>query len=437
MTKSLDLRCGARRLAVLFSLLFALLTFGPAGTASAHSLESTTIAVTITDDSVDATISVALATVDQALGTGYVAADIAEVDDELIAYLGEHLTVTGGDGTVWNESFSDVERETVEGIDSISVDISFDTGDSTITQFTLAYDAIIETISNHQAVVVLTDSNVDISTVGVLTGGDTSLVITDGSHSVPVADMVRYGFDHVLEGADHLLFLTALLLPAPFIVVAGRWRRGTGAWPTLKKVVHVVTSFTIGHSITLILSALGWVRIPGRPVEILIAASVGVSAVHAIRPLASHGEEFIAVGFGLIHGLAFAGILTDLGLDGTASLLTLLAFNIGIELSQLVATLFVFPSLYALSTTRYYRICRVAGASLALAASVGWAQDRLGLLSNPFAGLEEAAIDHPWRIVVGLATVAAIAVVVDRRVLVSTDTDDARYPLPGPARPRV
>jgi HupE / UreJ protein len=150
--------------------------------------------------------------------------------------------------------------------------------------------------------------------------------------------MVRYGFHHVLEGVDHLLFLIAVLLPAPLIAAAGRWRRGTGPVSTAKAVLRVVTAFTLGHSITLIAAAVGWITVPSRPVEVLIAASVGVAAVHAVRPLAARGEAILATGFGLVHGLAFAGVLSDLGIDGTTSLLSLLAFNVGIELAQLTGT---------------------------------------------------------------------------------------------------
>lgn len=166
---------------------------------------------------------------------------------------------------------------------------------------------------------------------------------------------------------------------------------------------------------TLIATALGWISLPRRPVEVLIAASVALSAIHAIRPLAAHGEEIIAVGFGLVHGMAFAGILTDLGLEGSTSLLALFAFNVGIELSQIVATVLVFPSLYIMSRTRSYPRVRVVGASVALVAAIGWAIDRLGLLVNPFELLEDAAIGHPWHIVVIFALAAILMWLVDGR----------------------
>ena len=139
-----------------------------------------------------------------------------------------------------------------------------------------------------------------------------------------------------------------------------------------------------------------------------------MSAVHAMRPLARHGEETIAGAFGLVHGLAFAGILTDLGLDGSPSLLALLSFNVGVELAQLATVALVFPSLYVASRTRFYPWLRLAGATVALVAAAGWAVERLGLVDNPLAGIEDVVIGHPWWVVAGLAVVAVSCRLADR-----------------------
>jgi hypothetical protein len=381
------------------------LTLFPA-TASAHDLTSSTLSVRVGDSSVDATVSVALDTLDAALGTDYAStADTASYADAVIAYLDDHLTVTGADGSTWTETWSGVVRESVEGIESLSVEVELDPMSADPSSFALSYDGIIEADPTHEAVVVLSDAAGEISTAGVLDASGSSLQIGDTT-STGIVDMIGYGLHHVLEGADHLLFLLTLLLVAPLVVVAGRWQRRDGLRSTLRRVLGVVTAFTVGHSLTLIASALGWVSAPGAAVEVLIAASVGVAAVHAMRPLARRGEVLIAGGFGLVHGLAFAGILSDLGLDGSASVPALLAFNVGVELAQLLTVSLVFPSLYLISRSRLQRGFRLAGAALALAAATGWALDRLGVLTNPLAGVEDAVIAHPWRVVIGLAIVA-------------------------------
>jgi hypothetical protein len=185
-------------------------------------------------------------------------------------------------------------------------------------------------------------------------------------------------------------------------------------------VLHVVSAFALGHSTTLALATFGVVHAPSRLVESLIALSILVSAVHALRPLVPRGEVAIAAGFGLVHGLAFAGILTGLGLDGSASVPALLAFNVGVELAQLLTVALLFPSLYLASRTRWYPALRIAGAVAALAAATGWVLDRLGVLANPLAGVEEAVIGHPWSVVTGLALAAAGCWLVDRRSATAT-----------------
>lgn len=385
--------------------------------AQAHSLDSSTIAVRIDQGDgagtmdVEATVSVAVETLSDALGTASADVGSEAWATEAVAYLDEHTTVTAADGTVWDETWSDAVLEQVEGISSLSVDVTLDSDDQATSAFTIAYDAVIEAVPAHEAVVVLTDADGAISTPGVVDATSSSLTITTGQASTTtasLADMVGYGFHHVLAGADHLLFLLALLLPAPLVVVAGRWQRRTGLLPTLRKTAAVVTCFTLGHLVTLVAATLGWLQLPTQPVEVLIAVSVAVAAVHAVRPLVRHGEELIAGGFGLVHGLAFATILSGLGLRGATSVLDLLAFNVGVEAAQLSAVALTLPSLYVLSRTRWYPALRLGGALLALSASTGWALDRLEVLTNPTTALETQVVARPlW--VVGVLAAGAVA----------------------------
>lgn len=391
--------------------LTAVLVLLPASTASAHSLESSTIAVRLSDDSAEATVSVALETIDQVLGTSYATAEsLSEADLAAITdYIAEHLSVTGADGTAWAESYANAAVESVEGIQSFSVDVVFDTAGADPANFIIDYDAIIDADSTHEAVVVLTDAAGDISTAGVITASDQTLTIGEAVQP-GLLDMIGYGFHHVLEGADHLLFLITLLLVAPLAVMtARRWGQGAGFGRSLRGVVAVATAFAVGHSLTLIASAVGWISLPTALVEILVAASVGVAAVHAMRPVVRGGEVVIAGVFGLVHGLAFAGILSDLGLDGGLSLLTLLAFNVGVELAQLATIALVFPSLYVLSRTRWGRPVRVGIAAVALVAAGCWIADRAGWFSNPLSTVEDAVIANSWAVVIGFAVLAAAA----------------------------
>jgi len=134
------------------------------------------------------------------------------------------------------------------------------------------------------------------------------------------------GVEHILGGIDHLLFVLALLL----IV------RGT------RRLIATVTAFTVAHSVTLAAASLGWVHVPGPPVEAIIALSivfVASEVIHARQGrsgLTERAPWVVAFSFGLLHGFGFAGALAEIGLPQTAVPIALLTFNIGVEVGQLI-----------------------------------------------------------------------------------------------------
>src|SRR4029077_16737293 len=101
------------------------------------------------------------------------------------------------------------------------------------------------------------------------------------------------GVHHIAEGTDHLLFLLVLLLPAPLVAAGKNWGGFGGLNRALLQLLKIVSAFPVGHSLTLLVGALGWLRLPSQPVEIIIAISLFVSAVHAIPPRLCRGEGFI------------------------------------------------------------------------------------------------------------------------------------------------
>ena len=193
---------------------------------------------------------------------------------------------------------------------------------------------------------------------------------------VPFASLFRLGMRHIAEGTDHLLFLLVLLLPAPLLAVGDRWSETATVRASVLHLLGIVTAFTIGHSLTLTLGALGFVRVSGRPVEVLIAVSILVSAVHALRPIFPGREAWIAASFGLIHGLAFAATLDRLGLERWERVAGIFAFNLGIEAMQMAVVAVVLPLLLVASRTRGYVMLRVSGALAAMLAATVWIAQR-------------------------------------------------------------
>jgi len=212
--------------------------------------------------------------------------------------------------------------------------------------------------------------------------------------AVGFASIFRLGMRHIAEGTDHLLFLLALLLPAPLLALGSRWAGFAGVRHSLFQILRVVTAFTVGHSITLALAALGLVRVPSRPIEVLIAVSILVSATHAIRPLFPGREAAIAAFFGLIHGSAFATTLGELGLSRWERVASILGFNLGIETMQLIVVAATLPSLVLLSHMRSYWGLRIGVALFAGCASVGWIVERLVNVHCPVDVIVDGVAHH-------------------------------------------
>ena len=218
--------------------------------------------------------------------------------------------------------------------------------------------------------------------------------------------MLELGGNHILTGTDHLLFLLILLLPAPLLAAGGRWRGLAGPRAALSRIGLITLAFTVGHSVALAATALTRFEIPGRPVEAFIAASILVGAVHAIRPLFPGKEAIVAGVFGLGHGMAFSFVLAEMHLSTGQLATSLLAFNLGIELVQLLLVCLALPSLLVLARLRVQPVLRVGGALITAAAAVGWLVDRVGL-PNPVARVSDSAGSHTT----GMLTVLAVAAV--------------------------
>ena len=190
-------------------------------------------------------------------------------------------------------------------------------------------------------------------------------------------DYVREGVWHIWIGFDHILFLLALLLPAVLVKVGADWKPIEGIKPALSEVLKIVTVFTVAHSLTLWLAVMEYVTLPSWIVEAAIALSIIITAynnLHRVIPLPNWA---IAFAFGLVHGFGFANVLLDLGLSSTALAVSLLGFNVGVELGQLAIVAAFLPIGYAMRNTSFYLrvVFQVGSAAVALIAGV-WLYER-------------------------------------------------------------
>lgn len=203
---------------------------------------------------------------------------------------------------------------------------------------------------------------------------------------------VTEGVHHILAGYDHLAFLLALLLPIS-LALPQRFRRSqpgtkplTQTTPSgvldhrtgMKALLVTVTCFTVGHSVTLVLAGLGWVTVSGNWVEPAIAISIGISALLNLFPVKGLRSSWLALGFGLVHGLGFSGVLVEAGVAGASLVWALAGFNLGVEIGQLMVVALWCMVSVVLARWAWYRTVVVRGGSVALLVlSLYWTVQRL------------------------------------------------------------
>jgi len=214
-------------------------------------------------------------------------------------------------------------------------------------------------------------------------GGTRTAVVTPGvkrdigtAHASALAEFARYlreGTHHILIGYDHLAFLFALLLPAVLRRSQQQWLPVRRLPQALLETLKIVSAFTVSHSITLAIAALGWWRPPAQAVEVAIALSVAAAAMLNFRPAWQVRGAWLAFGFGFIHGFGFANALSDLGLSRGEVVAPLLGFNLGVELGQLLVVAAVLPLLFLGRQRPAYVSRWLPGASAAIVvAAVYW-----------------------------------------------------------------
>jgi hypothetical protein len=199
-----------------------------------------------------------------------------------------------------------------------------------------------------------------------------SLALRAPSALETLRQYVLEGVWHIWIGFDHILFLLSLLLPAVLFRMAHQWEPVPRLAPALGAVVKVVTAFTVAHSITLSLAVLGFVSLPSRLVESVIAASVVLAALNNLRGTIERSRWVMAFVFGLVHGFGFASALADLGLPQGALALALVGFNVGVELGQLAIVAAFLPLAFGLRRSAFYRVGVLQFGSVLIAVVASW-----------------------------------------------------------------
>ncbi|MFT3931639.1 MAG: HupE/UreJ family protein [Spongiibacteraceae bacterium] len=389
--------------------------------ARAHDVPASNVLLDIGTYSVNAEIELPLNELREAVG---IPADtnavqvISNYHTQVSNYIAAHIDIAAMDGERYDKRVALLQSRQPRDNPLVIAQIDFTAPPGVPTsKFVFHYDAIVADVVTHN-VLVSVRRDFRNGVFSDIFGGDKPIIIglmhyqkkqltvdgSAGSWTQGFDKVFRLGMQHIAEGIDHVLFLLVLLLSAPLGVSDHRWQKIVGVKASAWKVVKIVSGFTLGHSITLVLGALGFVSFPSTIIEVLIALSILVSALHALRPLFANREPVIAALFGLVHGMAFAGSLSGFDYDSVALALAVLGFNLGIEAMQLLIVALVLPSLLLMRVSPAYRYFRIAAATAVAVLALAWVAERGLAMSNPLNAVGEWLTTH------GLLAIALLGV---------------------------
>ncbi|MFN8356671.1 MAG: HupE/UreJ family protein [Spirosomataceae bacterium] len=375
--------------------------WGCGSMAVAHPMPNSMVVMNLHEKQISGEIQLPLNELQSAIGMGvndHSEQLVERLGDSLRWYLSQHIRPRTFDGKPWMVTLG--KMRVVHSTSEISGDYN-----ELVVEFTIAppqhydlrnfyfdYDVIVHQAITHKILISikqdwqqgLVSEDSTLQQVGVIeldvptgTIKPFQISLQQGSAWKGFKNMVALGVSHIVEGTDHILFLLTLLLPAMLLVENKRWGNTLAIKPSLLHLLRIVTAFTVGHSLTLLLGTVQWLHFPSKPIEVFIAITILVSAFHAFRPVYPKREVLIAGAFGLVHGLAFAETLTNLQLSTSQLALSILGFNVGIELMQLFIIVLIFPILLVLSRTRFYPYIRQVGAVVMMILATAWMIERI------------------------------------------------------------
>lgn len=369
-------------------------------TASAHPMPESRVWVDSTPTGLTLTLQLPLNRLEYAYGqplSDTPGTVLARQGDGLARYLLLHVGARSGrdgEGAGWQalrphlEVLGDGETAELQAVMSLQAPPGADP-----RQLTLLYDAVVHEVRTHRVQVFLRTDwaggfvGATPLPLGELHHDHTRLPITLEA-ARPGASLWRLlqdGVLHIADGTDHLLFVLLLLTVAPLSMAAGRWAGTRTPRAALRHTAGVVSAFTLGHTLTLVLGSTGAVTLPAQAVEVAVALTIAVAAAHAWRPLFAQGEARMALAFGLVHGMAFSASLSGAGLGVARHALALLAFNLGIEAMQLLLVAAVLPPLVLIArqAPQVFDGLRRVAAIASLGVAGLWIAERLG--ADPWA----------------------------------------------------
>lgn len=259
----------------------------------------------------------------------------------------------------------------------LSIDCPKNTSDYSNVNYSINYNLFFDIDQQHRGLLKITGQQGEQSFVFSPDNNNKLISINETNRWTQLVDYTKEGVTHILIGFDHILFLIALLLPSVLYFTHGKWIASSSLKKSAIDVLKIVTAFTFAHSITLGLATLNLVYLPSRVVESVIAASIIIAAVNNIYPFINKQRWKVAFIFGLIHGFGFASVLQDLNITSSNLAYSLIGFNLGVELGQLLIVSIFLPTAFLLRKYWYYKtLVLQLGSALIIAISCVWLLER-------------------------------------------------------------
>ena len=356
-----------------FFLSIGLMFFSHLG--NAHIASKAYLTIKWLDGNADTTIKIASGDIGYALGLDadlngeLTLAEFKSASRAITHYLETRVVLLGSDGAFCTHTPYRFKIEQVDEKAYLFAGVNYKCSSDHAPR--LVYTALFDTTVNHTVLVNITLANLTHAQARhdfVITQADAGKTISLAEQNV-ISGLISYvltGIWHILIGYDHILFIIALLVPAVLVRTRAEREGPVTLSNTVCHIAVIVTAFTLAHSTTLFLAVSGWVHLNETVIEMLIAFSIAVAGLGIVMPPGRGRHWLIAFCFGLIHGFGFAGILQTMLIDSSHLVRDLLAFNVGVEIGQLVIILLVVPVLFIARNRRWYQRYLLPASSVAV-----------------------------------------------------------------------